>query len=70
MVLNRVHHQTIIGQEAMEQLAKIEEYPDTIVGCTGGGSNFSGIAFPFLGKALRDKESIELRAIEPSACLH
>ena len=68
-VLNHVlTHQTIIGQEAMEQLAKIDEYPDTIVGCTGGGSNFAGIAFPFLGKALRDKESIELRAIEPSAC--
>ena len=68
-VLNHVlTHQTIIGQEAMEQLAKIDEYPDTIVGCTGGGSNFAGIAFPFLGKALRDKESIELRAVEPSAC--
>ena len=68
-VLNHVlTHQTIIGQEAMEQLAKIDEYPDTIVGCTGGGSNFAGIAFPFLGKALRDKDSIELRAIEPSAC--
>ena len=68
-VLNHVlTHQTIIGQEAMEQLANIDEYPDTIVGCTGGGSNFAGIAFPFLGKALRDKESIELRAIEPSAC--
>ena len=68
-VLNHVlTHQTIIGQEAMEQLANIDEYPDTIVGCTGGGSNFAGIAFPFLGKALRDKDSIELRAIEPSAC--
>ena len=68
-VLNHVlTHQTIIGQEAMEQLASIEEYPDTIVGCTGGGSNFAGIAFPFLGKSLRNDESIELRAIEPSAC--
>tara|TARA_Y100000768_G_scaffold34451_1_gene22557 strand:+ start:564 stop:1916 length:1353 start_codon:yes stop_codon:yes gene_type:complete len=68
-VLNHVlTHQTIIGQEAMEQLSSIDEYPDTIVGCTGGGSNFSGIAFPFLGKSLRKKENIELRAIEPSAC--
>ena len=68
-VLNHVlMHQTIIGQEAMEQLSSIDEYPDTIVGCTGGGSNFAGIAFPFLGKSLRNKENIELRAIEPSAC--
>ena len=68
-VLNHVlTHQTIIGQEAMEQLSSIDEYPDTIVGCTGGGSNFAGIAFPFLGKSLRNKENIELRAIEPSAC--
>jgi len=68
-VLNHVlTHQTIIGQEAMEQLSSIEEYPDVIVGCTGGGSNFAGIAFPFLGKSLRNNGSLELHAIEPTAC--
>jgi tryptophan synthase beta chain len=61
-------HQTIIGQEAMSQLEKQDEYPDIIVGCTGGGSNFAGIALPFLGKSFRDNSSIELKAIEPSAC--
>ena len=68
-VLNHVlTHQTIIGQEAMSQLEKQDEYPDIIVGCTGGGSNFAGIALPFLGKSFRDNSSIELKAIEPSAC--
>tara|TARA_B100000575_G_scaffold283941_1_gene277372 strand:- start:4540 stop:5892 length:1353 start_codon:yes stop_codon:yes gene_type:complete len=68
-VLNHVlMHQTIIGQEAMDQFSSIDEYPDTIVGCTGGGSNFAGIAFPFLGQSLRSEKSIELHAIEPSAC--
>ena len=53
-VLNHVLlHQTVIGQEAIEQLEMADDYPDVIVGCTGGGSNFAGIAFPFLGAQLR-----------------
>ena len=53
-VLNHVLlHQTIIGLEAMEQLQMADAWPDVIVGCTGGGSNFAGIAFPFIGHALR-----------------
>jgi tryptophan synthase beta chain len=53
-VLNHVClHQTVVGQEAMEQMAMADDYPDVIVGCTGGGSNFAGIAFPFLGEQLR-----------------
>ena len=52
----------------MIQLEKEDEYTDIVVGCTGGGSNFAGIALPFLGKSFRDNSDIELRAIEPSAC--
>src|ERR1700757_790946 len=53
-VLNHVLlHQTVIGQEAMVQLEMADDYPDIIVGCTGGGSNFAGIAFPFIGAGLR-----------------
>ena len=68
-VLNHVLlHQTVIGQEAMEQLEAAGDYPDVIVGCTGGGSNFSGIAFPFLGEKLRGGRDVRLLAIEPAAC--
>ena len=53
-VLNHVLlHQTVIGQEAIAQLEMAGDYPDIVVGCTGGGSNFAGIAFPFLGAQLR-----------------
>ena len=53
-VLNHVLlHQTVIGQEAMAQLEMAGDYPDVVVGCTGGGSNFAGIAFPFIGAQLR-----------------
>jgi tryptophan synthase beta chain len=53
-VLNHVLlHQTVIGLEAMSQLEMADDYPDVVVGCTGGGSNFAGIAFPFLGEQLR-----------------
>jgi len=53
-VLNHVLlHQTVVGQEAMAQMELAGDYPDVIVGCTGGGSNFAGIAFPFLGAQLR-----------------
>ena len=46
-------HQTVIGQEAMEQMAMAGEEPDVIIACAGGGSNFAGLTFPFLGKNLR-----------------
>ncbi len=46
-------HQTVIGEEAIAQFEMAGDYPDVIVGCTGGGSNFSGIVFPFLGQQLR-----------------
>ncbi len=68
-VLNHVLlHQTVIGQEAMKQLEMANDYPDVIVGCTGGGSNFSGIAFPFIGAQLRGGKKVRLVAVEPAAC--
>ena len=68
-VLNHVlMHQTVIGLEAIEQMEDADAYPDIVIGCAGGGSNFAGIAFPFIGKALRDKKSIRAIAVEPAAC--
>jgi tryptophan synthase beta chain len=68
-VLNHVLlHQTVTGLEAQKQLEMAGDYPDMIIGCTGGGSNFAGIAFPFLGEKLRGGRDIELIAVEPSAC--
>ena len=68
-VLNHVlMHQTIVGQEAMAQLEMAGDYPDIIVGCTGGGSNFAGIAFPFIGAQLRGGRKLRVVAIEPAAC--
>jgi tryptophan synthase beta chain len=68
-VLNHVlMHQTIIGQEAMVQLEMAGDYPDVIVGCTGGGSNFAGIVFPFLGAQLRGGKKVRIVAVEPAAC--
>lgn len=68
-VLNHVLlHQTIIGQEALLQLAMAGDDPDVIVGCTGGGSNFAGIAFPFLGEQLRGGRTRRIVAVEPAAC--
>jgi tryptophan synthase beta chain len=68
-VLNHVLlHQTILGVEAIEQMEMTGDYPDVIVGCTGGGSNFAGIAFPFLGQQLRGGRKIRIVAVEPSAC--
>ena len=61
-------HQTVIGQEAIEQMEMADAYPDIVVGCTGGGSNFAGIAFPFLGAKLRDKRDVRIIAVEPAAC--
>ncbi len=68
-VLNHVLlHQTIIGQEAMVQFEMAGDYPDVVVGCTGGGSNFAGIAFPFIGANLRGGRSTRIVAVEPAAC--
>ncbi|MBA2388650.1 MAG: TrpB-like pyridoxal phosphate-dependent enzyme [Geodermatophilaceae bacterium] len=68
-VLNHVlMHQTIIGEEALLQLAKVGETPDLIVGCTGGGSNFGGLAFPFLREKLAGRMSPSILAVEPAAC--
>jgi tryptophan synthase beta chain len=70
-VLNHVLlHQTIIGVEAIEQLEMADDYPDVVVGCTGGGSNFAGIVFPFLGQKLRGESAKQTRfvAVEPAAC--
>ena len=69
-VLNHVLlHQTVIGQEAVAQMELAGDYPDIIVGCTGGGSNFAGIAFPFMGASLRgEQKNIKFVAVEPAAC--
>ena len=67
-VLNHVMlHQTIIGLEAQKQLALVNEYPDIIIGCAGGGSNFAGLAFPFVQDKINGKE-IEIYPVEPKAC--
>ncbi len=68
-VLNHVlMHQTIIGEEALLQLASIGEKPDLLVGCTGGGSNFGGLVFPFLREKLAGTMDPVIRAVEPAAC--
>jgi tryptophan synthase beta chain len=68
-VLNHVlMHQTVIGIEAIEQMAAANAYPDIIVGCTGGGSNFAGLTFPFIGKQLRGGRKVRVIAAEPAAC--
>jgi tryptophan synthase beta chain len=60
-------HQTVIGQEAIEQMGMAGEEPDVIIGCTGGGSNFAGLTFPFLGKKLREGSGPRIIAVEPEA---
>jgi tryptophan synthase beta chain len=68
-VLNHVIlHQTIIGQEALLQMEKAGYYPDVVIGCFGGGSNFSGIAFPFLREKLVNGKDIRLVTVEPASC--
>jgi tryptophan synthase beta chain len=68
-VLNHVlMHQTVIGEEAIKQLAEAGDTPDVIVGCTGGGSNFGGLAFPFLREKLAGRINPVIRAVEPAAC--
>jgi tryptophan synthase beta chain len=68
-VLNHVClHQTVIGQEAMTQLEMAGEAPDVVVGCVGGGSNFAGLAFPFVRLVLRGRARTRFLAAEPAAC--
>jgi tryptophan synthase beta chain len=67
-VLNHVLlHQTVIGQEAIEQMAMAGEEPEIVIGCTGGGSNFAGLAFPFIGAGLRGGHKPRVIAVEPEA---
>jgi len=61
-------HQTVIGEEAIAQLEMAGEYPDVVVGCVGGGSNFAGIAFPLLRKKLKEGLDTRFVAVEPAAC--
>ncbi len=68
-VLNHVLlHQTVVGQEAKRQMEKAGEYPDVIIGCVGGGSNFAGIAFPFLTEKIKGKKKTRLIGVEPASC--
>ncbi|KAG0585619.1 hypothetical protein KC19_2G025800 [Ceratodon purpureus] len=68
-VLNHVLlHQTIIGEECLRQLDILGETPDLLVGCTGGGSNFAGLSFPFIREKLAGKMNPVIRAVEPAAC--
>jgi tryptophan synthase beta chain len=67
-VLNHVLlHQTVIGQEAIEQMEMAGESPDIVIGCAGGGSNFAGLTFPFLGRNFREGASHRIIAVEPEA---
>ena len=68
-VLNHVClHQTVIGQETIRQMELAGEEPDTIIGCCGGGSNFAGLAFPFMQKKIKEKKNYRIVGVEPSAC--
>ena len=68
-VLNHVMlHQTVIGQEAMAQMDLAGDQPDIVIGCTGGGSNFAGLAFPYIGSKLRGERDLRVIAVEPAAC--
>jgi len=68
-VLNHVLlHQTVIGEEALLQMADAGETPDVLIGCTGGGSNFAGLSFPFLRERLAGRNDTRILAVEPAAC--
>ena len=69
-VLNHVLlHQTVIGLEAKKQISeKAEEYPDVVIGCVGGGSNFAGLAFPFMADKLKSKKNTRFIGVEPASC--
>jgi len=67
-VLNHVmHHQTVIGLEARKQMELAGEYPDVVIGCHGGGSNFAGMSFPFVHDKLREGKNVRILAAEPAA---
>ena len=68
-VLNHVlMHQTVIGEEALKQMEMAGEYPDVVVGCVGGGSNFGGVAFPFIRENLKGGKDTRIIAVEPASC--
>lgn len=68
-VLNHVLlHQTIIGEEAKLQMESVGEYPDVVIGCVGGGSNYAGISFPYTQDKLKKGKKIDFIAVEPTAC--
>jgi tryptophan synthase beta chain len=68
-VLNHVlMHQTVIGQEALKQFAIAGDYPDVVIGCAGGGSNFAGLAFPFIREKLTGQRVTRFLAVEPESC--
>lgn len=68
-VLNHVlMHQTIIGEEALKQMALADDYPDVVIGCAGGGSNMAGLIFPFIGEARKKGLKTRFLAAEPMAC--
>src|SRR6266513_3379709 len=68
-VLNHVLlHQTIIGEEALKQMAQADDYPDVVIGCAGGGSNMAGLIFPFIGEARKKGLNTRFLAAEPMAC--
>ena len=68
-VLNHVClHQTVIGQEVIKQMMLAGEEPDVVIGCAGGGSNFAGIAFPFVRGKLLDQKKTRIVAVEPAVC--
>src|ERR1700751_5233799 len=68
-VLNHVClHQTVIGQEAIAQIAMAGEQPDVVIGCVGGGSNFAGLSFPYVREVLRGNARMRFLAAEPTAC--
>lgn len=68
-VLNHVLlHQTVIGQEAMEQMDMAGDEPDIVIGCAGGGSNFAGLAFPYIGRNIREGKKVRIVAVEPASC--
>jgi tryptophan synthase beta chain len=67
-VLNHVMiHQSVIGEECLKQMDMAGEYPDVVIGCVGGGSNFAGIAYPFIRENLKDGQRTRLLAVEPAA---
>ena len=68
-VLNHVlMHQTVIGLEALEQMEMAGEYPDIVIGCAGGGSNFAGFAYPFVHQNLTNGKHAKIIAVEPASC--